>query len=95
MQLVGNARASINAECPLGEPQIGYNSTCRKAPDGWESPSEKAARREREGPKCDFKLKAYDCSYDAYLVANPAMKQWSELNPAMAEQERARLQSID
>ncbi len=95
MQLVGNARTSINSECPLGEPQIGYNSTCQKAPAGWESPSEKAAREEREGPKCDFKLKAYGCSYDAYLVANPAIKQWAELNPGMASKERIRLQSID
>jgi hypothetical protein len=95
MRLEGNSRATINPECPPGEPQIGYNSTCQKAPAGWESPSAKAAREEREGPKCDFKLKAYDCSYDAYLVANPAMKQWAELNPAMAERERTRLQSID
>ena len=26
--LEGNARASINSECPKGEPEIGYNSTC-------------------------------------------------------------------
>ncbi len=95
MRLEGNARTSLNSECPPGEPQIGYNSTCQKPPAGWESKTQKSARLEREGPKCDFKLKAYDCSYDAYLVANPAIKQWAELNPAMAEQERARLQSID
>ena len=28
MQLVGNARTSINPDCPPGEPKIGYNSTC-------------------------------------------------------------------
>ena len=28
MTLQGNARASINSECPPGEPEIGYNSTC-------------------------------------------------------------------
>ena len=28
MQLVGNARTSINPDCPSGEPKIGYNSTC-------------------------------------------------------------------
>ena len=44
---------------------------------------------------CDFKLKDYGCSYAAYLDANPGMKQWAKLNPAMAAQERARLQSID
>ena len=95
MQLKGNARASINPECPPGEPEIGYNSTCQKAPSGWESPAAKEAREKREGPKCDFKLKAYKCSYNAYLNANPAMKQWAELNPEMAAKERARLQSVD
>ena len=95
MQLQGNARASINPECPSGEPAIGYNSTCQKPPAGWESPSEKEARERREGPKCDFKLKAYNCSYEAYLNANPAMKQWAELNPGMAAKERVRLQSVD
>ena len=29
MYLEGNARASFNPECPPGEPEIGYNSTCR------------------------------------------------------------------
>ena len=28
MTLQGNARATINSECPPGEPEIGYNSTC-------------------------------------------------------------------
>jgi hypothetical protein len=55
----------------------------------------KEAREKREGPKCDFKLKAYKCSYNAYLDANPTMKQWAELNPEMAAKERARLQSVD
>ena len=95
MQLQGNARASINPECPPGEPEIGYNSTCQKAPAGWESPSAKAAREKREGPKCDFKLQKYGCSYDTYLVANPGMRKWAELNPEMAAKERARLGSID
>jgi hypothetical protein len=95
MQLQGNARASINPQCPPGEPQIGYNSTCQKPPVGWESPAVKAAREAREGPKCDFKLKAYGCSYTAYLDANPSMKQWAELNPEIATKERARLQSVD
>ena len=95
MQLQGNARASINAECPPGEPEVGYNSTCQKAPTGWESPSAKAAREKREGPKCDFKLQKYGCSFDTYLEANPGMKKWAELNPDMAAKERIKLQSID
>ena len=95
MRLEGNSRATINPECPPGEPHIGYNSTCQKPPSGWESPTAKEAREKREGPKCDFKLKAYECSYDAYLFANPAMKKWAELNPDMATKERLKLQSVD
>lgn len=95
MFLEGNARASVNPECPPGEPEIGWNSTCEKPPVGWESPSAKAAREKREGPKCDFKLQKYGCSFDAYLEANPGMKKWAELNPDMAAKERIKLQSID
>ena len=95
MVLEGNARASVNPECPPGEPVIGWNSTCEKPPVGWERPSAKAAREKREGPKCDFKLQKYDCSYDKYLDANLGMKKWAELNPEMAAKERARLGSID
>lgn len=95
MQLEGNARASINPKCPPGEPPVGYNSTCQKPPLGWESPSEKAEREEKDVPKCDFKLRPYDCSYNTYLEANPSMKEWAELNPEMASKERLRLQSVD
>ena len=95
MILDGDARASINPECPPGEPQIGYNSTCDKPPIGWESPSEIKARKALERSRCDFKLQKYDCSYDAYLDANPGMKKWAELNPGMASKERLRLQSVD
>ena len=95
MQLQGSARASINPECPAGEPQIGYNSTCQKPPAGWESPSKKAARERREAPNCDFRLRQYKCSYNAYLDANPGMKKWAELNPEMAKKESFRLQSVD
>ena len=88
-------RASNNPKCPSGEPKIGFNSTCQSAPKGWLSSTAAADKAKREGPTCDFKLKAYDCSYDAYLVANPAIKQWAELNPVMASKERVRLQSVD
>ena len=87
-------RTTKNPECPEGEPKLGFNSTCQTATGDWLTPAQKAAKAEREGPKCDFKLKAYDCSYNTYLDANPAMKQWAELNPEMAAKERARLQSV-
>ena len=95
MRLEGNARASINTNCPPGEPEIGYNSTCQTAPRGWKTPSQKAERDEKQSPKCDFKLKAYKCSFNAYLDANPAMKKWAELNPELAQKERVKLQSVD
>ena len=88
-------RATQDPNCPDGEPRLGYNSTCQKPPAGWESPSAKATREKREGPQCDFKLKAYKCSYNTYLDANPSMKQWAELNPDIANKERIRLQSVD
>ena len=93
----GNATArTFNDEnCPPGVPKVGWTSTCNYAPSNWETPAQRAAREKRDGPKCNFKLKAYQCSYNAYLDANPAMKQWAELNPEMAAKERARLQSVD
>ena len=44
---------------------------------------------------CNFKLQEYECSFNAYLDANPTIKQWAELNPEMADKERIKLQSID
>ena len=96
MRIVGVAtRTSNDTNCPSGEPKLGFNSTCQTAAKDWLSPAATAIEIEREGPKCDFKLKAYDCSYSKYLVANPAMKEWAELNPEMASKERLRLQSVD
>ena len=91
----GQCSGEHQSKCPPGEPPVGYNSTCQKLPLGWESPSEKAKREEKDGPKCDFKLRPYDFSYNTYLEANPSMKEWAELNPEMASKERLRLQSVD
>ena len=33
LRLEGNARTAFNKNCPVGEPQIGYNSTCTTAAD--------------------------------------------------------------
>ena len=88
-------RATKDPNCPDGEPKLGFNNTCQTAAENWLPPAQAAAKAEREGPKCNFKLKKYDCSYDSYLEANPSMKQWAELNPDMAAKERIRLQSVD
>ena len=78
-----------DSECPPISPEIGWNNSCETAPENWKE------LEEAKGPKCNFKLHKYDCNYDSYLDANPSMKQWAELNPAMAEKERMRLQSVD
>lgn len=88
-------RTSINPECPLGEPRVGYNNTCQTAAEDWLSPKASVEKVKRDGPKCDFKLKAYNCSYNAYLDANPGMKRWAEINPELAAKERVRMQSLD
>lgn len=88
-------RTTVNTNCPLVEPQPGFNSSCQTADKDFVSPAAKAAREAAEGPKCDSKLKAYKCSYNSYLDANSAMKKWAELNPKLAEEERAKLKSVD
>lgn len=95
MQLQGNARTSNNLNCPPGEPKIGFNSTCQTVSADWESPLARAEREKREGPKCDFKIQPYNCSFNSYLQANPAIKTWADLNPEMAQKERVRLRSVD
>ena len=88
-------RTSNNPDCPEGEPELGFNNTCQTAIKGWLSPKADAERAKKEGPKCNFKLQKYGCSFDKYLEANLGMKKWSELNPDMAAKERIKLQSID
>lgn len=95
MQLTGNARTSINPECPPGEPKIGYNSSCQTAPSDWQSPAVKATQEASQGPKCDSRIKEYGCSYSLYLEANPSVRAWAEANPQMAQKERLRLMSVD
>ena len=91
----GILRTSQNNDCPPGEPTRGFTNTCQTASDDWLNPAAAAAKAEKEGPKCNFKIKKYGCSFDAYLEANPGMKKWAELNPDMAAKERIKLQSID
>ena len=84
--------ATVNVEqsndCPSVGPKIGWKSSCEHAAKNW-----RAVEAEAKRPKCADKLQPYECSYSSYLDANPGMKQWAELNPAMAEKERLRLES--
>ena len=76
--------------CPPVEPTIGWNNSCETAPPNWREIE--AAKAEANKPKCSAKLHEYDCNYEAYLEANPAMKKWAELNPDLSAKEKARLE---
>jgi len=89
------ARASLNPECPPEQPKIGYNNSCQSAPADWLSPKYKAAKEAKEGPKCDYKIAEYACSYNKYLEANPSIQAWADANPEMATNERIKLESVD
>lgn len=89
-------KAIIDPNCPNIEPKMGSRNSCGLE-DAFKKLEIKKAEEARQTllSNCDFKLKQYDCSYNAYLDANPGIKEWAELNPEMASKERARLQSID
>jgi hypothetical protein len=44
---------------------------------------------------CARVLKPYDCSWNAYLTANPAVQIWANKYPAMVPAEKARLRAVD
>ena len=44
---------------------------------------------------CARVLKPYDCSWNAYLTANPAVQIWANKYPAMVPSEKARLRAVD
>lgn len=49
----------------------------------------------REEAMCDRRLRRFDCSWSAYLDANPSLKTWAEQNPEMASKEKAALKAKD
>ena len=88
--------AMIDPSCPNIEPKIGSLNSCGLEAQFKELEAKKSeAARQKLLNSCDFKIREYACSYDAYLDANPAIQEWAELNPEMAAKERARLQSVD
>ncbi|MFM7314631.1 MAG: hypothetical protein ACKO0M_15975, partial [Cyanobium sp.] len=44
---------------------------------------------------CAPALKAYKCSWNAYLTANPAVQIWAKSHPQLVEGEKARLGAVD
>ena len=44
---------------------------------------------------CSRVIKAYGCSWSAYLAANPAVQIWANTNPVLVPAEKARLRAID
>ena len=89
-------KAMIDPNCPNIEPKQGSRNSCGREQD-FKSQQEKVEERKRQArlSECDFKIRPYECSFNAYLDANPALKKWAELNPEMAEKERVRLKSVD
>ena len=89
-------KAMIDPNCPNIEPNIGDRNSCGLEDKAKKLQEEAVKKAQEERLKaCDFKLQPYDCSFTAYLDANPAMKQWAELNPEMAAKEKIRLGAID
>ena len=89
-------KAIIDPNCPNIEPKLGDLNSCGREEEYKAQQAEVAElKRQKLLSECDFKIRDYDCSFDAYLDANPALKEWAELNPELAEQERARLKAID
>lgn len=88
--------AMIDPNCPNIEPKFGSLNSCGLESQFKELEAKKSeAVRQKLLSSCDFKIREYACSYNAYLDANPAMQEWAELNPEMAAKERVRLQSVD
>jgi len=44
---------------------------------------------------CNKVLERYECSYQKYLLANPAIQNWAKLNPTMAKKEALKLGAVD
>lgn len=84
-----------DVNCPEGPPEVGFNNTCQTMPVGWTGRITKLDDIDRNSLKCGMILRKYNCSYNSYLEANPAVKQWAELNPILAAKERKYLKSVD
>ena len=44
---------------------------------------------------CSRVLKSYNCSWSAYMAANPAVEIWANKYPTMVSAEKARLRAVD
>ena len=86
LRLGGTVRVEKTNNCPSVSPKKGWNSSCEHAKSNW-----RAIEAEAKRPKCSAKLAPFECDWNAYLGANPAIKAWAEANPAAAEQQRIKL----
>ena len=48
-----------------------------------------------EKVNCAPALRAYKCSFEAYLLGNPAAKAWADANPSLVEGQMKRMRSIE
>ena len=57
--------------------------------------AEKAEEERIANLECGRVLKAYQCSWSAYLEENPSVKAWAEKYPEMAEKERIKQGALE
>jgi len=57
--------------------------------------AEKAEEERIANLECGRVLKAYQCSWGAYLEGNPSVKAWAEKHPEMAEKERIKQGALE
>jgi len=80
MGVTGLSMGSINAELQARRDQIA---------------AEKAEEERIANLECGRVLKAYKCSWSAYLDGNPSVAAWAEKYPDMAEQERIKQGALE
>ena len=86
LRLGATVKVQKTSSCPSVAPKKGWNSSCEHAKENW-----RAIEAEAKRPKCSSKLAPFECDWNSYLNANPAIKKWAEANPAAAEQQRIKL----
>ena len=56
---------------------------------------DKALQDMIENANCAPALRAYKCSFESYLLGNPAAKAWADANPSLVEAQMKRMRSIE
>ena len=80
MGLTGLSMGAVNEDLQVRREQIA---------------AEKAEEERIANLECGRVLKAYQCSWGAYLEGNPSVKAWAEKYPEMAEKERIKQGALE